>query len=349
MQHAAHSLPLFWPNPRAPWRGIRWPRERPDRSFRRNGMIFRAFFAPWIGQAVCGSVGSIQVRSKEDVMGYERNTGRPDSYYRDRDRREAEQRYRGRDEYRDRDYGGPPRDYRYEDRGFFDRAGDEVRSWFGDDEAERRRRWDERVQQREYERQYGRGGGRFAGREYGGGYDPALYGGVGTPGFGATYGEGRGAGATSTWGLGAGQSHDDWGRDPNYRVWRDRHVSELDRDYDEYRRENQSRFENDFGSWRTTRQGQRDALRQVREHQEVVGSDGQHVGTVDHIRGDRILLTKDDKDASGHHHSIPCSWITKVGDKVEISRTASQAQSVWKDEEDQQGPRNLNRAFSGTY
>src|ERR1700750_1993788 len=34
------------------------------------------------------------------------------------------------------------------DRGFFDRAGDEVRSWFGDEEAERRRRIDERYDER---------------------------------------------------------------------------------------------------------------------------------------------------------------------------------------------------------
>lgn len=293
-------------------------------------------------------------------MGYERNTGRPDAYYRERERREAEQRYRerdgsrGRDDDRERGYNRPPSDYNYDDRGFFDRAGDEVRSWFGDDEAERRRSWDERLQQREYERRYGRDGGRhhgggFADGSYGGGYDPALYGGLDAPGFGGGYGVGRGAGATSTYGLGGGASHDDWGRDPNYRAWRDRQVSELDRDYDEYRREHQSRFENDFGSWRTTRQGQRQSLKQVKEHQEVVGSDGQHVGTVDHVRGDRILLTKDDKNAGGHHHSIPCAWITKVGDKIEISRTASQAQSVWKDEEEQQGPHNLNRAFSGTY
>lgn len=283
-------------------------------------------------------------------MGYERNSGRPD-YYRDRDGRGPDPRYRARDDYRERGFGGPPRDYNYDDRGFFDRAGDEVRSWFGDDEAERRRRWDERLQQREYERRYGRDQDRgFADRSYyGGGYDPTLSGGLDAPGFGATYGVGRGAGATSSWGLGGGYSHDDWGRDPNYRAWRDRQVSELDRDYDEYRRENQSRFESDFGSWRNTRQGQRQSLNQVREHQDVVGSDGQHVGTVDHVRGDRILLTKTDKDAAGHHHSIPCAWITKVGDKVEINRTAAQAQSVWKDEEDQRGPHNLNRAFSGTY
>jgi osmotically-inducible protein OsmY len=37
-----------------------------------------------------------------------------------------------------------------EDRGFIDRAGDEVRSWFGDDEAERRRRHDEERARREH-------------------------------------------------------------------------------------------------------------------------------------------------------------------------------------------------------
>src|SRR5437764_1590848 len=36
-----------------------------------------------------------------------------------------------------------------DDRGFFDRASDEVASWFGDDEAERRRREDRMRDQRE--------------------------------------------------------------------------------------------------------------------------------------------------------------------------------------------------------
>jgi len=126
-------------------------------------------------------------------MGYERNSGLRDSYYRDRDRREADQRYRGRDDYRadyrDRDPGRPPSGYDYDDRGFLDRAGDEVRSWFGDEEAERRRRWDERVQQREYERTYGRDGGRFADSGYGASYgmDPVYYGSWDMFG-GATYG-----------------------------------------------------------------------------------------------------------------------------------------------------------------
>lgn len=64
------------------------------------------------------------------------------------------------------DGGGSGRGYRDDnDRGAMDRAGDEVKSWFGDDDAERRRRMDER---RDYETdRYGgyndRGGSRDRG------------------------------------------------------------------------------------------------------------------------------------------------------------------------------------------
>src|SRR5690606_4574219 len=113
--------------------------------------------------------------------------------------------------------------------------------------------------------------------------------------------------------------------DPHYEEWRNRQLSELDRDYDEYRREHQSRFEQEFGTWRERRQGQRQSLGRVSEHMEVVGSDGKHVGTVDKVRGDRIILTKSDENAGGHHHSIPCGWIDRVEDKVTINKTAEEA------------------------
>jgi hypothetical protein len=100
----------------------------------------------------------------------------------------------------------------------------------------------------------------------------------------------------------------------------------------------------------------------VTEHMDVVGSDGAHVGTVDKVRGDRILLTKSDQDAGGHHHSIPSRWIQSVDDRVTLRKTADEAHAHWKDEErntamfgegrnqdsDSQG-RILNRSFSGTY
>jgi hypothetical protein len=270
-------------------------------------------------------------------MGYERHDSR---------------RWRGQDEASRNDYRNregrrdAPRGYDYEDRGFFERAGDELRSWFGDDEAERRRRIDER----EYEQSYGardRDYGRNRGYP---GYDRGSPGGYG-------YGAGGAAGYSPYTGGTYRESNVD-SHDPRYHEWRNREIANLDRDYDEYRREHQSRFEQDFGSWRKTRQGQRQYLNSVQEHQEVVGSDGSHIGTVDHVRGDRILLTKTDQDAGGHHHSVPCSWINRVTDKVELSRTADETKAAWKDEErrsaiggygDSDGPHVLNRSFSGTY
>src|SRR3546814_7974381 len=38
--------------------------------------------------------------------------------------------------------------------------------------------------------------------------------------------------------------------DSNYQAWRNNQMAELDRDYHEYRQENQQKFENEFGTWR---------------------------------------------------------------------------------------------------
>lgn len=193
-----------------------------------------------------------------------------------------------------------PEGYTYRDRDFFSRAGDEVRSWFGDEEAERRRAADAR-----YDERYG----------------------------------------------------NRWSRDDDYQGWRRRQIEDLDRDYAEYRRENATRFDNEFGSWRSERQTQRGSLARVTEHMDVLGSDGQHVGTVDKVRGDRIVLTKNDPDAGGHHHSIPSRWIESVDDAVTIRKTADEARAAWRDEErsgalfgdETRGTHYLNRSFSGTY
>ncbi len=121
-------------------------------------------------------------------------------------------------------------------------------------------------------------------------------------------------------------------RDPHYSEWRDRQIASFDRDYDEYRRENQSRFDSEFGAWRDRRGRQREALDRVTEHMEVVGSDGSHVGTVDCVRGDHIVLTKSDQAAGGVHHAIPCGWIEEVGDKVTLNLGAEDAKERWRTE-----------------
>ena len=67
----------------------------------------------------------------------------------------------------------------------------------------------------------------------------------------------------------------------------------------------------------------------IREHMEVIGADGVHVGTVDHVEGDRIKLTKKDSGThghEGHHHYISRGLVADVeGDQVRLSANADVA------------------------
>jgi hypothetical protein len=61
---------------------------------------------------------------------------------------------------------------------------------------------------------------------------------------------------------------------------------------------------------------------QIAKHQEVVDSNGRHVGTIDHVDGDRIKLTRKDSP-DGEHHYIALSDVAGVeGDKVRLSGAA---------------------------
>ena len=324
---------------------------------------------------------------------------------------------------------------RGEDRGFFERAGDEIASWFGDDEADRRRREDERMGRgwergRDDDRGYGRdfdrdrftpGGwarsrdldrerenrspSQRSGRDYErmgyGGYDRDLtarggFGGSSSPDYmsptGPSFGYGGRFGAGSSSGYGSGgygssygasdsdRSRDrdrdyrpmagDYGRssdrggsgrsesrdsDRHYHSWRQRQLDDLDRDYDQYCRERQDRFESDFGSWRQNRMSKRQSLSGIREHMDVVGSDGETVGKVDCVKGDRIVLTKADSP-DNRHHLLDCSLVQAVeGDQVRLDVPAEEAKSRWEDagkrgfsgRDDEET--NLNRSFAGTY
>jgi hypothetical protein len=66
-----------------------------------------------------------------------------------------------------------------------------------------------------------------------------------------------------------------------------------------------------------------DGKMDIKEHMEVIGADGVHVGTVDKFEGGRIKLTKKDSGEGshkGHHHFIEKGLIAGVeGDKVRLS------------------------------
>ena len=67
----------------------------------------------------------------------------------------------------------------------------------------------------------------------------------------------------------------------------------------------------------------------IKEHMEVIGADGVHVGKVDRVEGDRIKLTKKDSGQGshkGHHHFIDKGLVAGVeGNKVRLSANADVA------------------------
>ncbi|MBA3577541.1 MAG: DUF2171 domain-containing protein [Sphingomonas sp.] len=325
------------------------------------------------------------------------------AYDRDETRRERE--WRGQD----RDRGGG------NERGFFERAGEEISSWFGGDD----------------DRNHGRHPNERMNRDRGSGWRPEEYGWGGDPNydrnrgpsdddrrssrpmnwtssnsdyrsggssdrgsFGSdrgNFGSQRQSGGDrdyrpmagdygrsddSSGGGGYDRSQSPWGRDDyrrtssagsnrshdrHYDEWRQRQMDEIDRDYEDYRREHQQRFESDFGSWRQNRQQKRGMVDKIREHMDVVGSDGESIGKVDKVRGDRIILTKSNSD-DNRHHALSCMMIDTIeGDQVRLDIPAAEAKSRWEEIGDDRGligggndrddgdHVNLERSFSGTY
>jgi len=70
-------------------------------------------------------------------------------------------------------------------------------------------------------------------------------------------------------------------------------------------------------------------MKEIKEHMEIIGADGVHIGTVDKIEGARIKLTKKDSGEGshkGHHHFIEKRLVADVeGDKVRLSANADVA------------------------
>jgi len=69
---------------------------------------------------------------------------------------------------------------------------------------------------------------------------------------------------------------------------------------------------------------------EIREHMEVLGSDGEHVGTVDHLEGEgAIKLTKTDKKSEGKHHFRPVDWVDHVDKHVHLNVSSDEAFRQW--------------------
>ncbi len=68
---------------------------------------------------------------------------------------------------------------------------------------------------------------------------------------------------------------------------------------------------------------------EIKEHMEVVGSDGQHVGTVDKLEGDNIKLTRNDSP-DGKHHRITMDQVDTIeGGRLVLMHKADEITSKW--------------------
>ena len=74
----------------------------------------------------------------------------------------------------------------------------------------------------------------------------------------------------------------------------------------------------------------------IREHMEVIGADGVHLGTVDRVEGDRIKLIRADSGIGHeeHLHFIPRGLVADVeGDRVRPSANGDVAADLFEQEE----------------
>jgi hypothetical protein len=61
---------------------------------------------------------------------------------------------------------------------------------------------------------------------------------------------------------------------------------------------------------------------QIKEHMEVTDSSGRHVGTVDCVKDDQLVLTRSDSP-TGTHRTLPLDEIDRIdGDKLCLKQGA---------------------------
>jgi hypothetical protein len=77
-------------------------------------------------------------------------------------------------------------------------------------------------------------------------------------------------------------------------------------------------------------------IEDIREHMEVIGADGVHIGTVDRVEDNRIKLIRADSGVGHeeHHHFIPKGLIAEVeGDKVRLTARGDVVAYLFEQEE----------------
>jgi hypothetical protein len=83
----------------------------------------------------------------------------------------------------------------------------------------------------------------------------------------------------------------------------------------------------------TAPQQERAMIANIKEHMDVIASDGNRIGRVDHVKGEQIELAKLDLETGFKHRMIPTSWVDHVDAHVHLNLTEDQAKDQWTDKQ----------------
>ncbi|MEV4935263.1 DUF2171 domain-containing protein [Sphingobium sp. LSP13-1-1.1] len=75
-------------------------------------------------------------------------------------------------------------------------------------------------------------------------------------------------------------------------------------------------------------------LSAIREHMDIIGADGVHVGTVDKVEGDRIKMVKADSGSHGNHHHFIAGGLVAAVEGNQVRLSAEGAAAVLLEEEE---------------
>jgi hypothetical protein len=68
---------------------------------------------------------------------------------------------------------------------------------------------------------------------------------------------------------------------------------------------------------------------QIKEHMEIVGNDGQHIGIVDRVEDDEIKISRTDAPDRLHHYLLLAN-VEYVDDRVHLNRSSIRAMAEWR-------------------
>jgi hypothetical protein len=85
-----------------------------------------------------------------------------------------------------------------------------------------------------------------------------------------------------------------------------------------------------------TKETKMSGFEDIREHMEVIGADGVHLGTVDRVEGNRIKLIRADSGQGHeeHHHYVPRGLVAEVeGDRVRLTARGDVVADLFEQEQ----------------